>query len=309
MAEWPDGKRFAFTIVDDTDGATVENVGPVYDVLHENGLRTTKTVWPLAPTEPPLFGGGTLEDERYREWVLELRDRGFEIAFHGAKDHPSEREETLRGLDYFREVLGQDPTMHINHFGQTEGMYWGGARLDGLPRVLYRTVNRLMRRDRDFGGHVEGSPYFWGDACRERTRYVRNFVFENIDTLRCDPQMPYHDARRPYVRYWFSASSAPDYDAFCQILTPENQDRLAAGGGACILYTHFAFGFTENGRAKPQFRRLIERIAGMQGWFVPASDLLDHLSSRPGWQPEVDRRTLGRMQRRWLTDRLRHGTA
>ena len=30
---WPEGKRFAFTVVDDTDAATVENVGAVYDFL------------------------------------------------------------------------------------------------------------------------------------------------------------------------------------------------------------------------------------------------------------------------------------
>src|SRR5271165_313130 len=35
---WPQGKRFAFTIVDDTDRSTVENVGPVYDFLLELGL-------------------------------------------------------------------------------------------------------------------------------------------------------------------------------------------------------------------------------------------------------------------------------
>lgn len=44
---WPDGKRFAFTIFDDTDHQTLENVPPVYDFLSDLGLRTTKSVWPL----------------------------------------------------------------------------------------------------------------------------------------------------------------------------------------------------------------------------------------------------------------------
>ncbi len=309
MIEWPEGKRFAFTIVDDTDGATVENVGPLYEHLYARGILTTKTVWPLAPKQEPLFGGGTLEDEDYREWVLGLEARGFEIAFHGATDHSSPRAETLRALDYFREVIGHDPVMHINHFGQAEGMYWGDARLDGLPRQIYRAVNRVMRRDRSFGGHVEGSEFFWGDLCKQRTRYVRNFVFEHIDTLERDPLMPYHDARRPYVPYWFSASSAPGYGAFCEMLSEENQDKLAASGGACILYSHLAFGFVEDGRPKPRFVELIDRLSAMQGWFVPASTLLDFLAAQPGWRPEADRKALQRMQRRWLTDRLRHGTA
>ena len=42
---WPDGKAFAFTIFDDTDFATVEKVGPVYSLLADCGLRTTKSCW------------------------------------------------------------------------------------------------------------------------------------------------------------------------------------------------------------------------------------------------------------------------
>lgn len=309
MIEWPEGRRFAFTIIDDTDAATVENVAPLYEVLAERGMRTTKTVWPLAPTRKPTFGGQTLEDPEYRDWVRSLAAKGFEIAFHGAADHTSERENTLRGLDYFREVMGQDPVMHINHFGQAEAMYWGDARLDGLSRHFYRAIIRLMRKNRSFDGHVEGSPHFWGDLCRERVRYVRNFVFEDINTLNCDPMMPYYDSRRPYVPYWFSASSAPGLDAFCDILSPENQDRLVAEGGACILYTHLAFGFAENGRPNPRFVELIDRMSRLPGWFVPASTLLDFLKTRPGWRENVDRRTLRRMQHRWLIDRVRHGTA
>lgn len=44
---FPEQKRFAFSILDDTDDATVENVKPVYDTLMEYGFRTTKTAWPL----------------------------------------------------------------------------------------------------------------------------------------------------------------------------------------------------------------------------------------------------------------------
>ena len=36
---WPEGKRFAFSVFDDTDGATVENVGSVYAFLGDCGLR------------------------------------------------------------------------------------------------------------------------------------------------------------------------------------------------------------------------------------------------------------------------------
>jgi len=42
---WPDGKRFAFTIFDDTDGTTLLNGPPIYDALTRHGLRITKSVW------------------------------------------------------------------------------------------------------------------------------------------------------------------------------------------------------------------------------------------------------------------------
>ena len=43
--KWPHNKKFAFTIVDDTDGAFLENIQPVYDCLSANSIKTTKTIW------------------------------------------------------------------------------------------------------------------------------------------------------------------------------------------------------------------------------------------------------------------------
>lgn len=305
--EWPDGKRFAFSIVDDTEASTVENTKPVYDLLESCGMRTTKTVWPLGFSREPQLGGGTLQDPDYRAWVLDLQAAGFEIAFHGATDHSSTREETRRALDVFREVLGHDPRLHANHFGQAEGIYWGEARLDGLPRLVYRAANAVLRRGTRYYGHVESSTYFWGDLCRDRIEYVRNFSFPGVNTLKADPLMPYHDPRRPYVRFWFSSSEAAELDSFCTLLTDENQDRLVEEGGACIAYTHFGFGFAEDGRPNPRFARVIERLGGLPGWFVPASTLLDYLRTQPGWQPERGIAPLRGLERRWLLSKLRHG--
>ena len=41
--QWPDGKDFAFTIFDDTDLATLDNVNEVYSLLSDYGLITTKS--------------------------------------------------------------------------------------------------------------------------------------------------------------------------------------------------------------------------------------------------------------------------
>ena len=308
MIAWPDGKRFALTVVDDTELSTVANVGPVYELLGSLGINTTKTVWPSGFSRPPRFGGGTLDDPEYLRWVRELRDGGFEIALHGATDHPSLRAETVAAIDSFRDRLGADPRVHVNHFGQTEALYWGDARLDGLSKLAYRGANRALRRVEHYYGHVEGSPYFWGDVARDRIEYVRNYTFHDVRTTRADPLMPYHDPRRPYVRFWFSSSDAPEAPHFCDLLSEENQDRLCEEGGACIVYTHFAFGFTDgDGALNPRFEALVRRLASLPGWFVPVSTLLDHLKRQDGWRPDPPLADIRRLQSRWLRGRMRSG--
>ncbi len=65
---FPENKRFAFSIVDDTDDSTLHNVKPVYEKLQEYGFRTTKTVWPLdCPEGSRLFLAGETLQVRARK--------------------------------------------------------------------------------------------------------------------------------------------------------------------------------------------------------------------------------------------------
>jgi len=129
-------------------------------------------------------------------------------------------------------------------------------------------------------------------------------VFRDINTLKIDPFMPYHDPRRPYVKYWFSASHGAVGSSFCDTLHEANQDRLVAEGGACIMYAHLACGFHDGTRLLPRFRQLMQRLAGLPGWFVPASTLLDFLRQRPSWRPEPEPHYLQRLQWNWLFSRM-----
>ena len=306
---WPGGKRFAFTIFDDTDGATLDSVRPVYDFLGELGLRTTKTVWPLRGAGKPVTGGATLEDHDYRDWILSLRAEGFEIASHGTSDQSSPRARILAGFDRFREVVGADPRAYANHTGQKEAIYWGAARLDGGPRAVYRLANRWRSEDRRYFGEDQRSDYFWGDLCASRLTYVRNLVFPDIDTTSRDPIMPYHDPGRPFVPYWFSSSEGATCDSFCRTIAEGEQDRLVGSGGACVMYTHFAFRFLSGGKLDPLFVRLMRRLAAHDGWFVPVSTLLDHLRTQGSRGRQADTGALRGMQWRWLAGKLLHGTS
>ena len=142
--------------------------------------------------------------------------------------------------------------------------------------------------------------------CAVTDRSGRNLVFPEINTLKVDPLMPYHDRWRPYVRYWFSSSEGATVHSFCQLISEANQDRLLEEGEACIAYTHFGNGFWRDGCLDPEFTRLMRRLANLPGWFVPASRLLDYLGEVRGCEIDGDRRRLDRMQWRWLLHKLRH---
>jgi hypothetical protein len=290
---WPDGKSFAFTVFDDTDGARVDNVAEVYRMLDDLGLRTTKSVWMTREKTPVKTAGSTCEDAEYLAWVLHLRQRGFEIGYHLNAADTSTRAETKDGLDRFRELFGHDPLSMANHSACEENIYWGADRLSGVRRIIYNLATRYKNSGR-YRGQIETDPLFWGDLCRERIRYCRGFVYPEINTLSICPHMPYHDPDRPYVNYWYAAAEGPNIDSYLHLLSEPNQDRLEAEGGACIVYTHFASGFQDADRLNGRFKAQMERMAKRNGWFVPVSTLLDYLMERNG---------------HWLLPKLRKGTS
>lgn len=305
--EWPDGRAFAFTIFDDTDRATVENVAPIYEFLGELGLRTTKSVWPLEPGDGAPHQGSSCEDPEYLAWTLELQRQGFEIGYHGAASSTAARLKVIRALDCFRDHYGHDPRSMANHPLSAESMYWGVDRVSGIHRPIYRVLTWTnVHSRRVFRGHRTGDPLFWGDACRDRVRYVRNFTFPEINTLAACPSMPYHDRNRPYVAAWFAASEGAEVDAFCNLISEANQDRLESEGGACIVYTHFAYGFSAGKELHPRFKGLMDRLARKNGWFVPVATLLDHLAAQQGVN-ELTTAQRWSLERSWLRSKLKTG--
>lgn len=273
---WPENKKFAFSIFDDTDLATLQNVRAVYSFLTDCGIKTTKSVWVLPGTQTGENRGSTCADPEYLYWLQQLQQSGFEIASHMATYHSSNREDTAKSLEKFHKLFNHYPRSYANHTGCQEALYWGDRRLTGPNRLIYNLLTRFKNTHRYYG-HAEKSPYFWGDLAERHISYVRNFTFPEINTLKACPYMPYHDPRRPYVNYWFASSDGNVLESYNKCLSEENQDRLEEEGGACIMYTHFASGFVKNNQLDKRFVYLMERLARKNGWFVPVSDLLDYL--------------------------------
>lgn len=301
---FPEGRRFAFSILDDTDDSTLENVRPVYERLREYGFRTTKTVWPLDCPEGSriYYAADTLQRADYLGFVRDLARDGFEIATHGATMETSRRERTLRAIEFLERELESFPRLYANHGQNHENLYWGRKRF--ATPLLRSLLRGLGRNGADtFAGEQADSPYFWGDLCQQRFDYVRNFTFRALNMLAVNPEMPYHRSDCPYVRYWFSTADAPDAATFVRRLSTAALDRLETEGGACILSTHFGKGFVRAGRLDPAVDAILSYVARKPGWFVPVSTLLDHLRARRPDRP-IGRLALLRLEVRFLIDAL-----
>ncbi len=300
---WPYGKRFAFSVFDDTDLTTLENSPRIYQFLYNLGMLTTKSVWPIKGENIPGIGGSTCADDDYLRWVRELKGQGFEIALHNAAYHTLKREQIIEGLEKFREYFGTYPKAHANHAYCEDSIYWGDERLTGKYRLFYDLVTVFKNRG-VFLGSLVGRECFWGDKCKQYIKYVRNFVYPEINTLKACPCMPYFDENRPLVNYWFASSEGANCRTFCKTISEKNQDRLEEEGGACIMYTHFGTpGFYRDGDLNPEFKSLIERLSRKNGWFAPVSTILDHLLKEKGHHV-ISAKERSRLERKWLISKV-----
>ncbi len=308
VIKFPYNKKFAFTVFDDTDKATIENIKPIYDLLGELKIYITKSVWSFINRNPILNAdkGLSLEDKKYLKFILNLRDQGFEIAFHGAKEESSKREETIKAIEFFKEKIGYYPKTYANHASNRENIYWGINRIkSSLLKILYKLAT--LKKKRIFEGDLPNSEYFWGDICQKYIIYTRNFVFPGINTLSYNPSMPYYDPKKPFVNFWFSASDGHDVETFNRLIDKKNIDKLEKENGVCIVYTHFANGFVKNGQVNKKTRELLTYLSQKNGWFVPVSTLLDFLREQKA-NREISKKELTKMEHQWFFSKIIYGT-
>jgi hypothetical protein len=304
---YPGGKRFAFSIIDDTDMTTLARVKPIYEVLDRYGVRTTKTVWSFPTNEPDNHTnrGDSLSDPEYRAFIVELQRKGFEIASHGARGGSSRREDTLRGLDLFHETVGHQPRMFVNHSLNKDNLYWGSHLFTIAP---LQWLGALLNRH-EFSGHDPASPYYWGDIAKARITYVRRYTFPDINLLNVNGSFPYRLDDKPDVNFWFPTANGDRIREFDELLKTEHIERLAREGGVCLVYAHLGAGSfnTKDGKVDPRFEARIRELVKHDGWFVPASQILDHLRQQPTWTGQLGLRERVRLEVRYLAGQLSQG--
>lgn len=301
---WKGNKKFAFTIVDDTDGATVENIKPIYDYLYQKGMLTTKTVWVYPPRD--YFPGESLENSEYCAYVKNLKEKGFEIALHDAGSGEFSGTEIRAALEKFKNIFGDYPKMNINHGDNPSGMYWCGKRFSAPVAKMYDFYKKKKGTFVESKGDVPESASFWGGACKEHIKYIRNRVYGELNLLKRDKYTPYREKRKDtYSNYWFSSSDAMTADMFVKLLSRKNVDKLEKEHGCAIIYTHFGYGFVdENGDLRKDVRDAIDYIAAKDGWFAPASEILDFLLQNKKGNEYISDFASLRLDILWILERV-----
>jgi len=276
MLKLPNNKRFIFTIIDDTDDAFSPNIDKVYDVLIDNGLKTTKTVWVFPVRDHERSKGDCLENENFKEFILKIKAKGFEIGLHNVGSGTFSREEIKNGLKQYEEIIGEKPNIHVNHSYNADNIYCGPKRF-GFPfniivKYLYSSYN-------NFSGDIRTSNHFWGDLHKKIIKYSRNYEIDDINTYKKNKYMPYKDKRYDeFCNYWYSSTFAPNQWMFNDIVTKKSIDKLENEGGVCILYTHLGY-YYKNGQVDQGFKEMITYIGKKKtGLFLPVSDVLDLLN-------------------------------
>ncbi|MBR4173195.1 MAG: hypothetical protein IKR46_02360, partial [Clostridia bacterium] len=142
-----------------------------------------------------------------------------------------------------------------------------------------------------------------GDFFKEHIKFVRNRTFLETDTLKADKRLVYRETGKEYSNYWFSSSDGMRLKSFLKLLTKEKVDRLIENGGCAIVYTHFAYDFVgEDGQLNKEFEKTIDYISSKNGWFVPASELLEYVLKDNDFEPSkcYERK----MDMKWLLQRI-----
>ncbi len=293
LSPHPNGCRFAITFVDDTDFSTIENTKPVYDYLYKKGIKGTKTVWVNRakrtssyrmdlekPIKDDTGEGLTVQNKDYLNFIYDLKNKGFEIALHGISSGNSYREEIISGLNMYRELFGDYPDINVFHKTNIDNMYSGN---DKLNSPLLRIMESMVHKS-DYQGHIQGSPYFWGDLAKKYIKYTRLpfHTIREINTYKLNPSMPFHDTDRPFVNYWFINSDGSDCSRFNSLFFEKNLNKLIREEGISIVYTHFAKGFVSKKVGEyilnHKFKETIDRICARQGlWSPTVSELLSRL--------------------------------
>jgi len=168
----------------------VENIKPIYDLLETLGFRTSKTAWmkKCVGRSKNFYRSQTMEEPEYAEYVHSLKKRDSR---------------SVSTAPRWNRVLG----INFGCPGKIQGTFRGipedslqpcrkqGQPLLGSGTVQHAGIPSCLQIDPFFestllSGQDPESDFFWGDACRNHIKYMRNFCYDEVNVLKINPSMP-----------------------------------------------------------------------------------------------------------------------
>jgi len=162
-----------FVLTNDPDHGRTEDYRRILRELAKNEIYVTTAVFcTLKDDGSPLarhcYKGEThtLEDKEYRELMLEARDLGHEIAFHGYSQVSDTRDEFLKGLEIFKKIFGDYPKIYIEHGGNP----------------AKHPIGMVKRENLAFEGSRKSSSYYIKDIVKEVFELVwtHEYLLDNV---------------------------------------------------------------------------------------------------------------------------------
>jgi len=281
MNVWPHGKRAAFTIIDDTDDATLPYIADVYEHLISAGLRTSKTVWVYPVRDDQYFRGDSLSgNPEYLSFIQRLVSLGYEIGLHNVGSGDFTRDEIVVGVELFNTLIGYHPKVHVNHSYNKDNIY-GGEKRFSFP---FDFIVKLMHRSyTGFEGELTASKYYWGDVHKRYIKYSRSYELDDINLLKLLP-FPYTDKRySDCCNAFYPSVFCANQDLFAHQVNEKNILRLIDEGGCAIIYTHLGY-YCERGDVDHRFIEAVDMLKKYSDdlWIAPVSEVLDHMAHTKG---------------------------
>jgi hypothetical protein len=162
----------AFTLVlsNDPDHGLLHNDKKAFSALNKIGVKITHSVFcKLEDDKSPLAKHcnvketSSLSDPRYVDFLLKMRERGNEIAFHGYSQISNSRESFLNGLEIYKSIFDEYPYTYIEHGGIL------GRHADGM----------VKKESLSYKGSDENSKYYIKDIVES----IFKCVWERKDGL------------------------------------------------------------------------------------------------------------------------------
>ena len=156
---------FNFIMTNDPDHGITKEYIPIFKELTNIGVKVSTAVFCKIeefdeyPNEPKSLAkhchkGEThsLENPAYKDLMLEIKDLGHEIAFHGYSQISNTREQFEMGLDIYKDVFGEYPFVYMEHGGN--------------PKK--HPVSMCKKETLDMYGKDKNSKYYIWDIIKEK---------------------------------------------------------------------------------------------------------------------------------------------